>query len=125
MLLANVALVCLGLAVLLGFALRYPSFYDILKDYTNIFLAIAAAYLTYCFQRRQTFLISLRELWHECIEAKAELIDYTFDPAPDQPKFAKAHRTLSTAIDICALLTATSERQRHRSDYILSNRSTT
>jgi hypothetical protein len=75
MLLTNVALVCLGLAALLGFALCYPSFHDILKDYVSIFLAIAAAYLTYCFQRRQAFLVSLRELWHKCIEAKAELVD--------------------------------------------------
>ena len=100
MLLANVAFVCLGLAALLGFALCYPTFSVILKDYASIFVAIAAAYLTYCFQRRQAFLVSLRELWHKCIEAKAELIDYTHDPTPDRTKFGKAHRTLSTAIDM-------------------------
>jgi hypothetical protein len=99
-LLANVSLVCLGLAALLGFALRYQAFHNILKDYASIFLAIAAAYLTYCFQRRQAFLVSLRELWHKCIEAKAELIDYTHDPTPDRTKFGKVHRTLSTAIDM-------------------------
>jgi hypothetical protein len=94
-LLINVGFVCLGLAALLGFALKFNGFHDILKDYTSIFLAIAAAYLAYCFQKRQAFLASLRELWHKCIEAKAELIDYTHDAQPDRTKFGKAHRALS------------------------------
>ena len=50
-------------------------------------IAVAAAYLTYCFQRRQAFLVSLRELWAKAIEAKADLIDYTHDQMPDQPKY--------------------------------------
>jgi hypothetical protein len=100
MLLVNVASVCLALAALLGVALLYPAFRDVLKDFASIFLAIAAAYLTYCFQRRQAFLVSLRDLWHKCIEAKAELIEYTHDPKPDRAKFGKAHRALSTSMDL-------------------------
>jgi|1186.fasta_scaffold00496_4 hypothetical protein len=100
MLAINVALVCLGLATLLGLAQISSGLYQTVKDFTGIFVAIAAAYLAYCFQRRQTFLASLRELWSKCIEAKADLIEYTHEPAPDRLKFGKVHRTLSTAIDM-------------------------
>ncbi|WP_315722834.1 MULTISPECIES: hypothetical protein [unclassified Bradyrhizobium] len=100
LLLANVGLVSLSLALLIVAAAVYPKFGDFLKNFSNLILAVAAAYLTYCFQRRQAFLVSLREIWHQCIEAKAELVDYTHDPQPDQAKFGKAHRAISTAIDM-------------------------
>jgi hypothetical protein len=100
MLLTNVASVCLGLATLLGLALCFEAFHYIVKDYSSILLGIAATYLTYCFQRRQAFLISLREIWHRCIDAKAELIDYTYEPKPDGAGYRKAHRALSMAIDM-------------------------
>jgi len=96
----SVASVCLVLVALLGIAQVFPKFYGILKDFSGIFVAIAAAYLAYCFQRRQAFLASLRELWDKCIEAKAELIEYTHDPLPDRAKFGNAHRALSEMIDM-------------------------
>jgi hypothetical protein len=44
--------------------------------------------------------VSLRELWAKAIEAKADLIDYTHDQMPDQPKYWRAHQSLSVAIDM-------------------------
>lgn len=88
------------LGILLLLALRFESFHHFLKDFASIFLAVAAAYLAYCFQRRQTFLTSLRDLWNKAIEAKAELIDYMHNPRPNQESFGKAHRSISTAIDM-------------------------
>src|SRR4051794_40897224 len=49
MLAINVALVCLGLATLLGLAQISSGLYQTVKDFTGIFVAIAAAYLAYCF----------------------------------------------------------------------------
>lgn len=88
------------LGILLLLALRFKPFHHFLKDFASIFLAVAAAYLAYCFQRRQTFLTSLRDLWNKAIEAKAELIDYTHNPRPNRESFGKAHRSISTAIDM-------------------------
>jgi len=99
-LLSNVVVVAGILGGLLIIAYFYKAFYDFLKDFSSMFIAVAAAYLIYCFQRRQAFLTSLRELWTKTIEAKADLIEYTHDPAPDQQKFGKAHRSLSMAIDM-------------------------
>lgn len=74
--------------------------YDVMKDCMPILLGASAAYLAYCFQRRQNFLTALRDLWKVAVEAKAELIDYTHNPKPDQAAFGKAHRSISTAIDL-------------------------
>jgi hypothetical protein len=73
--------------------------YSSIKDFSSLIIATGAAYLAYCFQRRQAFLISLRELWKEMIEAKGELIEYTHNPQPDRAAFRNAHRALSKAID--------------------------
>jgi hypothetical protein len=99
-LLVNVIVVVLILAALLAAAVVNLDFHAFLKDFATVVVAIAAAYLTYCFQRRQAFLVSLRELWNKTIEAKADLIEYTHDANPDQVKFGKAHRSLSMAIDM-------------------------
>lgn len=96
----NVAAVMLFCMLLLILAALSGWFHAFLKDYTSIFLAVAAAYLAFCFQRRQSFLTNLRELWHKCIDAKAELIDYTHNKNPTQESFGKAHRAISTAIDM-------------------------
>ena len=86
--------------ILLLAAIKWPTFRPFLKDYSNLFLGVGAAYLAYCFQRRQAFLISLRELWHKCIEAKGDLIDYTHSSEPNQLAFGRAHRSISAAIDM-------------------------
>jgi hypothetical protein len=99
-LLINVIAVAAALLGLVGAAYLSETFHTYLKEDVNLFIAVAAAYLAYCFQRRQAFLASLRDLWDKCIEAKADLIDYTFDQDPTQLKFGKAHRSISVAIDM-------------------------
>lgn len=74
-------------------------FYDTIKDFSSFFIAIAAAYLAYCFQQRNAFLASLRELWGCMIEAKNEAIAYTHLPQPSQADFAKSWTALSIVID--------------------------
>jgi hypothetical protein len=98
-LLLNVLIVIFVLITLIVIAFFWPTFHDYLNDFVNLVVAIAAAYLAYCFQRRQTFLTWLRELWHVCITARADLIDYTHQQNPTQTDFGKAHRSISIAID--------------------------
>jgi hypothetical protein len=105
-LLANVSAVISLLLILLLMAIfsriyfRSEISYSIIKDFTPLLIAVAAAYLAYCFQRRQAFLVSLRDLWKEMVDAKNELIEYTHNANPDQPNFRKAHRALSKSIDL-------------------------
>jgi hypothetical protein len=101
----NVLLVIAAFAILFATAVAFKygldqgPVYDTIKDFSPLIIATGAAYLAYCFQRRQTFLTSLRELWKEMIEAKGELIEYTHNNNPDQAAFGKAHRALSKSID--------------------------
>ena len=95
----NVLAVCLLLAALVALAVVSAEFHKVLKDFGAFFLAIAAAYLGYCFQRRQAFLATLRDLWHACIEAKADIVDYTHLDQANAEKWAKAQRSISVAID--------------------------
>jgi hypothetical protein len=108
----NVVIVIAVLLALIGIALVSAKFYKILKDFTGVFLAIAGTYLAYCFQKRQAFLTSLRELWHKCIEAKVDLIDYTYNinlinHQPIQARDTNAdvitYRSASTQADITPL----------------------
>lgn len=101
----NVLMVIAGFVFLLiaasvcKFRLHSDDGYILIKDFSPLLIAIGAAYLAYCFQRRQAFLVSLRDLWKEMVEAKGELVEYTHNPAPDQAAFNKAHRALSKSID--------------------------
>ena len=101
----NVLFVMVGLALPLALAIVCKLYfgwvegYETIKDFSPILIAISAAYLAYCFQQRQAFLVSLRNLWKEMIEAKGALVQYTHNPNPDQRAFGEAHRVLSSAID--------------------------
>jgi len=96
----NVLMVVFFLLALVGMALLFPCFYTVLKDFASLFATIAAAYLAYCFQRRQAFLSSLRDLWHKIIAVKGELVQYTLNPSPTQQTFGDTHESISTAIDV-------------------------
>jgi len=96
----NVSLVSVALLLLPVVALLRPSLQPILKDFVNVFVAVAAAYLAFCFQRRQAFLAALRDLWQKSVEAKADLVDYTWAATPTREAFGKAQRSLSVAIDL-------------------------
>ena len=101
----TVLLVVAGFVLLLvaaavcKFYLHSDDGYSTIKDFSPLLIAIGATHLAYCFQRRQAFLVSLRDLWKEMVEAKGELIEYTHNSQPDQAAFSKVHRALSKAID--------------------------
>ena len=73
--------------------------YAFQRDFTSVFISLAAAYLSYCIQQRVSFLSSLRELWRQMIAAKNALIAFTHDPTPTKQEFSDAIMELSLAID--------------------------
>lgn len=89
----------IALAALSFYLQRCKSLFEFIKEMSSFLLALPAAYLPYCFQQRQAHLALLRDLWKEANEAKGELIQYTFIEAPRPDDFARAHRSISKAID--------------------------
>ena len=74
--------------------------YDFIKDFSALFIAIGAAYLAYCFQQRQAFLFALRELWAEIVKAKTRVNYYIKHKHPNEKDYRKAYCSLSKAIDL-------------------------
>lgn len=96
----SLLLILLLVAIFCRIYFRSEISYSIIKDFTPLLISVAAAYLAYCFQRRQAFLVSLRDLWKEMVDAKIELVEYTHNIKTDQSSFRRTHRSLSKAIDL-------------------------
>ena len=62
-------------------------------------LAVLAAYLGFCFQRRNSYLQALRDLWKILIPAVQRAVQYTHLEQPDPNEFSELMRELSTVID--------------------------
>ncbi len=63
-------------------------------------VAIPATALAAAFNRRNSYLQALRELWRSLIPAAQSAIQYTHMTAPDQAAFARTQEAMSTAIDL-------------------------
>lgn len=92
-------------AIFLGVALRYYDnttnalFYATYKDIGLLIVAIPAAWLGYCFQRRQSYLRDMHDLWSKMVAAVQDAIQYTHLVTAEQKQFGAVLRTLSIAID--------------------------
>lgn len=73
--------------------------YEFLKDMSLVFITVVAAYLASIFQRRQTFVASLKEEWHEIVRAKSALYAYTQLANPTVADYLGAFCALSETID--------------------------
>jgi hypothetical protein len=93
----------LALAVGIFLRLAFPGeksiVYPIFKDLIPLLIAIPAAWLTYCFQRRQAYLKDVRELWSKMIAAIQEAIQYTHSQAPEQTEYGRVLKSLSTVTE--------------------------
>jgi hypothetical protein len=69
------------------------------KDLIPFLIAIPAAWLGYCVQRRSAYLQQLRSLWSKLIEAVQSGAQYTCLTHPSQDDRAKALVKISVAID--------------------------
>jgi len=72
---------------------------DILKDISTLLVAIPAAWLGYCFQRRSAYLQQLRTLYTKLVIAIQDCITYTHHANPTEAEYAKTLNTLSVAIE--------------------------
>ena len=76
-----------------------PKVAEILKTLIPIALGIPAVFLTAAFNRRNSYLHALRELWRNLIPAVQGAIQYTHLVEPSQLDFSQTQKALSTAID--------------------------
>jgi len=92
-------------AIIIGIKLRKPDIscddhtYTTFKDLIPLVIAIPAAWLGYCFQRRQSYLKDIRDLWSKMVAAVQDAIQYTHLNAPAQSDYARVLKGLSIAID--------------------------
>jgi hypothetical protein len=73
--------------------------YGTYKDLIPFIIAIPAAWLGFCFQRRTSYLSALRAFWDDLIPTVQQAIQYTYLQKPTEEVFAATMRDLSTVID--------------------------
>lgn len=96
---AYILLLLLGVALRLTFPAKESLPYSTFNDLMPLAIAIPAAWLGYCVQRRQAYLKDVRELWSKVLGAVQDAIQYTHLVNPPQTEFAKVQRSLSIAVD--------------------------
>jgi hypothetical protein len=82
-------------ALVLSAVSGHQHFYCTLKDAIPLLIAIPAAWLGYCLQRRQTYLKDVRDLWSKLVVSVQDAIQYTHTENPPQSEFARVSRSLS------------------------------
>lgn len=96
--------VCALLPILYGLLYSFFSFVnkataDRLEALIPIALAVPVALLAGAFNRRNSYLQALRELWYRLVPAAQTAIQYTHLTEPSQSDFAQTQGSLSAAID--------------------------
>ena len=75
------------------------NYFNAFKDLILLWVAIPAAYLGDCFQRRSAFTTALREMWGNLIESVNEARQFTFETNPNQAIYGQTLKLLSKSID--------------------------
>lgn len=78
---------------------RFHSVYTLLKDFQGPLAAPPAAWLAWCFQRRNSYLQQLRALWSATVAAVQGAIQYTYASDPTQVEYGVVLKELSTVND--------------------------
>lgn len=99
-----IAVYGLAIAVGIGLKLLDPSnkdapVYATFKDLVPLIIAIPAAWLGYCFQRRQAYLKDVRDLWSKLVVAVQESVQYTHLRAPEQAEYGRVLKSLSVTTE--------------------------
>jgi hypothetical protein len=87
------------LAIHLKLNLCEQSYYSVLKDLLPIIFAIPAAYLVFCFQRRNEYLKALRTVYSQLVQVNTEFMDYTYCKIKNDEKYFKLKNCISKAIE--------------------------
>lgn len=73
--------------------------YEWLRDMAVVIMTLAAAYLANVFQKRATFIESLRQEWRNIVAAKTRLLAHCDQAYPTTDDFLDAARQMSETID--------------------------
>lgn len=93
------ATIALGLLLRAWPAAGAATAYATYKDLIPLIIAIPAAYLAFCFQRRNSYMQALRSLWDGTIKAVAAARTYTDTPRPPEQDYVGTLEALSVVID--------------------------
>ena len=85
---------------------RFDRLYEFIRDMSLLIATIAVAYLANIYQRRQQFLMSLREQWREIVQAKSTLLLYCKTPSPPVEQYLRAAAQLSECINFMRIVYA-------------------
>lgn len=89
--------------------------YSTFKDVVPLLVAIPAAWLAFCVQRRLSYLQQLRLLWSKLVEAMQAVVGYTNASQPQPADHEKALRAVSTVIDEIRAVFKNIDEKRHYS----------
>ncbi len=84
----------------------FDRLYEFIRDMSLLIATIAVAYLANVYQRRQQFLLSLREQWREIVQTKSALLLYCKTPSPTGEQYLRAAAQLSECIDYMRIVYA-------------------
>lgn len=84
----------------------FDKLYEFIRDTSLLIATIAVAYLANIYQRRQQFLMSLREQWQEIVQAKSALLLYCKTPSPTHEQYLRAAAQLSECVDYMRIVYA-------------------
>ena len=73
--------------------------YEYLKDMALLIATGGVAYLTNVFQKRSSFIDSLKEEWRDILHAKSALLEFTHIETPSSAQYTAAFNILSETID--------------------------
>jgi hypothetical protein len=97
--------IALGAVLLIALAAKVSGspllagIYSYIHEMSLLLLTVTAPYLAYLFQKRSTFLQSLREEWREIVQTRSALAAYCDRENPSQEDYLEAYAQLSQCID--------------------------
>lgn len=95
-----IAIYAVALVAAFIFKFTLPKeFYETYKDVLPLVIAMPAAYLAFCFQKRNTYMQALRSLWTQIIMAVQLGFRYTYITKPTEEQYTETLSKLSVAID--------------------------
>lgn len=97
--LAVIGVYAVVLAVGVALAVFSPRALPAYKDLLVVDLAIPAAWLAYGFQRRLSYMDSLRALWSRLVHAVWQAVEYTHETEPTRAQWRAVLLDLEIAID--------------------------
>ncbi|QSW91190.1 hypothetical protein J0383_10390 [Flavobacterium endoglycinae] len=91
--------ICILIGIFLKLKIKNEDYYTVFKDLLPFIFALPAAYLVFCFQRRNEYLKALRTVYSLLIQVNTEFMEYTYYNKQCQKKYIKLKFCTSKAIE--------------------------